>query len=182
MENKQEAYNQLCTDVQKYYSDPAIQNKTNLGWSLRTVGNETKGCECNEINLWTYWQGIGCLSPKILVVAQDWGNPLTKAFSKTVARIKTINESLKQNEDISELLYINKPHPTDKNLIELFSHIGCKGIDITKRQKDLFFTNIVPGYLMSSKNSSQYNNSWIKDQRVKDFFYRLVTRLSHMES
>lgn len=97
---------------------------------------------CHEINLYTYWQGLGYAekTPKIkyLLVAQDWGN----CFNDTefIERIKKINN----NENISYLDKDKKICPTDKNLMELFKILGYD--DIFTRHDELFFTNFCLGY------------------------------------
>lgn len=87
-----------------------------------------------EINLWTYWQGRGCLDPDILVVGQDWGNPDTPQGRGCLEAIKTGRDY--------------RAFPTDQRLAELFkavwpdSDIG----DIGQKCERLFFTNLVLGY------------------------------------
>lgn len=93
-------------------------------------------CEaCREINLWTYWQGRGCLSPKLLLVGQDWGSPWDDPH--IMGKIVAMN----RGETVS---YIEgSKNPTDNHLVALFESIGK---DITEPQPELFFTNFVLGY------------------------------------
>ena len=55
--------------------------KAKASCSTYEIGQETQPnqlywCkECEEINLWTYWQGRNQLDADILLVGQDWGNP-----------------------------------------------------------------------------------------------------------
>ena len=63
---KQIQYQDLISRVKESYPlrDLAYSGKdTQLYW-----------CEdCEEINLWTYWQGRGNLDAKTMLVGQDWG-------------------------------------------------------------------------------------------------------------
>lgn len=92
---------------------------------------------CEEINLYTYWQGFGYAKNtphiKYLLVAQDFGN----IFDSSNDRIKRINNG----EDIP--YFETTESVTDNNLIKLFEILGY---DITKRHGDLFFTNFCLGY------------------------------------
>ena len=96
---------------------------------------------CHEINLYTYWQGLGYAekTPKIkyLLVAQDWGNlNLDQEF---------IDKIKKYNVGDRSPLYSAKPPGigTDENLFELFEVLGY---DLSKRYDELFFTNFCLGY------------------------------------
>ena len=83
------------TDRGKRYLELVDEVKQDYKDKLRKNSNVTlKGCDyCREINLWTYWQGLGYAenTPEIdiLLVGQDWGNPNNP--SQTVENIKTIN-------------------------------------------------------------------------------------------
>ena len=46
---------------------------------------------CQEINLWTYWQGRGNFDPKIMLVGQDWGSPWDKSANNTIGQILRAN-------------------------------------------------------------------------------------------
>lgn len=90
-----------------------------------------------EINLWTYWQGRGCLDPDILVVGQDWGNPDTPEGRSCLDAIEQ-----------GKLYLSGSTFPSDQRLADLFkavwpdSDIG----DIGQKCERLFFTNLVLGY------------------------------------
>ena len=65
---KEKQYRELIADVKRFYESEARLHQHEplyLGWY--------DGCE--EINLWTYWQGRGCLDARIMLVGQDWGSP-----------------------------------------------------------------------------------------------------------
>lgn len=76
--------------------------------------------------------------------------------------IREINGGLRTDYDI------DKYSPTDNNLCELFSVLGY---DITRRCKDLFFTNFALGY-RSEGYSGNLNHKWIAADA--SYFARLV--------
>ena len=98
---------------------------------------------CQEINLYTYWQGFGYAknTPKIkyLLVAQDWGN-LFRRDPKDNQGFLTMN---KTGEWIAPYNEIPKRNGTDTNLFKLFEILGY---DLLKLNDDLFFTNFCLGY------------------------------------
>lgn len=106
---------------------------------------------CNEINLYTYWQGLGYAekTPKIkyLLVAQDWGNPFLESNKLFMERIKKINDGDKTTSYFGD----DKIYITDKNLIELFKVLGYENIK-DKRYDELFFTNFCLGYRIGKQN------------------------------
>ena len=65
---------------------------------------------CQEINLWTYWQGRGNFDPKIMLVGQDWGSPGDKSANNTIEQIQLAN-----NHQPYDYLR-NNPSKTDANL------------------------------------------------------------------
>ena len=125
-EERENAYRKLITEVREsYLSEPG-----GLFWSK----------DCDEINLWTYWQGRGNLYPKILVVGQDWGAPEEAGTRQVMDNIRR----MKAGEDV---LYMDEhTNPTDGNLIRLFETIGYKIHKRDQKNCDLFFTNLVLGY------------------------------------
>lgn len=109
-------------------------------------------CEdCEEINLWTYWQGRGNLDAKIMLVGQDWGCPWDESSQNTMKQIGLANRG-------EEYRYLeNNPSVTDKRLIRLFQEIGYE--DISNSYSDLFFTNFILGY-RNKGLSGAYQQSW----------------------
>ncbi|MBR4152388.1 MAG: hypothetical protein IKT98_05460 [Selenomonadaceae bacterium] len=100
---------------------------------------------CDEINLYTYWQGFGYAqkTPKIkyLLVAQDWGafyNESAEPFKET---INQINAGKDMTYPIISV--------TSKNLVELFKILER---DITKSCDDVFFTNFCLGYRIGNES------------------------------
>lgn len=96
--------------------------------------------DCEEINLWTYWQGKDSKDVKIMVVGQDWGNPQLPKNTQTIKNIRAGKNYFYNQSDLSELKY-----QTDKSLCTLFDSIGYHDI-ITNRYDDLFFTNFFLRY------------------------------------
>lgn len=97
---------------------------------------------CQEINLYTYWQGFGYAekTPKIkyLLVAQDWGN-LFRATPQYFQELKIMNETGKW------ISYETIPqgNGTNDNLFRLFAVLNR---DLLKLNEDVFFTNFCLGY------------------------------------
>lgn len=127
--------------------------------------------DCNEINLWTYWQGKDSKDVKIMVVGQDWGNPGLLKNEQTMANIKN-NGSYFYNSSInSENVY-----PTDRNLSSLFEHLGYKDI-ISNKYDDLFFTNFYLKYRTDKIKETGYM-SRTNMMRDKDNFKELVADIN----
>lgn len=118
--------------------------------------------ECQEINLWTYWQGRGCLDAKIMLVGQDWGSPWDSSADGFLSKVQAANSGIyfdymEGNESI-----------TDNRLAELFDSIG---FDITKPCPNLFFTNFILGY-RNHGVSGGYSTAWQKHD--KGYFRELA--------
>jgi len=110
---------------------------------------------CQEINLYTYWQGLGYAEKtphiKYLLVAQDWGN----CFGDN-SRINEINAGNKN------LPYFDKTDSiTDKHLIELFKILGYK--DIMTHHEELFFTNFCLGYRSGNDGGGMTKKMMLND-------------------
>lgn len=153
MESKQQRYRTLVEDARKDYgSRPRSGNSKGvyLTWAE----------DCQEINLWTYWQGIGNYDASILLVGQDWGFP--DPTSTVLKNIREINSGLREDYEFDRF------SPTDGNLCRLFSVLGY---DITKRCEDLFFTNFILGY-RSKGFSGNLLHEWLAADAP--FFLRLV--------
>ena len=150
VEDKEIKYRKLVEDVKQSYKD----SNNGLMW-----------CDaCEEINLWTYWQGRGNLDAPIMLVGQDWGNPeedneSTRAVMANVRNMRSGMDALYMKDNKSL---------TDKNLVELFKSIG---FDIENKNPNLFFTNFVLGYRVG-RISKNYNKAWAKHD--SEFFERLI--------
>ncbi|MDE5741864.1 MAG: uracil-DNA glycosylase family protein [Oscillospiraceae bacterium] len=149
------AYNKLVLDV---------KNCSKL-YDCNKFGRiKLKKCDiCNEINLWTYWQGgVDNLNAKILLVGQDWG-----CVSKSSEQI--LNYIISR-EDFSGKSYMdNNTSKTDKNLCDLFLEIGY---DVRNDNlQDLFFTNFVLCYREKGL-SGCFKQRWANN--CSSYFIRLV--------
>lgn len=80
--------------------------------------------KCNEINLWTYWQGHGLTDfsgVKIMLVGQDWGSE--KFETDSIRRIQEVQNNERKIDYDKKM----KSH-TNQNLYKLFL---CLGHDIS---------------------------------------------------
>ena len=137
MENRHSRYRDLCQRVKNDYKMREECEKNQKG--LRLLGCS----ECEEINLWTYWQGRGNMYPKILLVGQDWWNLEDSYAQAIIKNVRAINSGATYNCNEG----MNPACKTDENLIELFASLECGYDDLFhKPYKDLFFTNICLGY------------------------------------
>lgn len=156
--DKERQYQELIADVKQFYTDEEKLHKHEKVY--------LKWCElCKEINLWTYWQGRGCLNARIMLVGQDWGSPddSPNAFMKQFEELNSGKRSSYWMDDTSI---------TDRNLIELFSSIGDYDISSEKGSNpDLFFTNFVLGY-RNKGLSGEFKQRWLRENKV--FFRRLA--------
>ena len=157
MTNKEQAYQTLISDVKEYYIEQEEIHKNDpiyLAWYEN----------CEEINLWTYWQGRGNLNAKIMLVGQDWGSTADSS-DQYMAQFSAINTG----ECTS--YWLDGSSITDKNLILLFSSIGYDISSGAPWHPDLFFTNFVLGY-RNKGFSGKFSSYWLNES--KDFFSRLV--------
>ena len=148
---KSEAYKKLVYDMQKKYPKYDLFNHNdNLPlWAPYVKINNEMVCVCNEINLYSYWQGFHYAekTPKIkyLLVAQDAGNVLFREDSRG------LNDYLEMNRTgkwIAPKYKQDANFGTGHNLIELFRVLGR---DIMQLNDDLFFTNFCLGYRSGKK-------------------------------
>lgn len=102
------------------------------------------------------------------------GNPFTGDMSaENVKKINTMDR-----HDYDKLMYLDVPDEkrfaTDKNLIDLFAHIGYPDID-KKRYPELFFTNFCLGYIYEGKQSGDMTTSIM--EKDSDYFKELCNIL-----
>lgn len=152
--SKSAAYRNLVERAKKRY--PAHQDASKNPVAL--VAPVVNGVNiCNEINLYTYWQGFGYAvnTPKIkyLLVAQDWGN-----FIGTGDELKDAVAKMNAGEKIFYPYSLQSV--TDKNLIELFKILGR---DITKPCADVFFTNFCLGYRLGKTAGDMTKELMMRD-------------------
>lgn len=170
IKNRKKKYLSLC----KKTGNCILDGDSNQ--SLRTVFEVCS--ECEEINLWTYWQGRKSLDeqddsvhPKILLVGQDWG-------CYTQSDNETVKEQLERIDDDPEK-YIktfyspNNGIVTDRNLKILFNNQKGLHYDLDKEQPDLFFTNLIPWYRKEGVKISGFKRAWLTPA-VKEYFRELV--------
>ena len=141
---KKERYDALVSKVKESY-DPYIL--TEAAEDLQLYWCE----ECQEINLWTYWQGRGYLDAEIMLVGQDWGSPWDDSAKSTMEQIELAN--LGKPYDYLH----NNPSVTDKRLITLFDEIGFK---VRYSCEGVFFTNFILGY-RNKGLSGGFKNEWV---------------------
>ena len=154
---KEKQYRELIDDVKRFYKNEEQLHQHEplyLGWYD----------ECKEINLWTYWQGRGCLDAKIMLVGQDWGSPgdCSESYMAQFEEFNCARRSAYRMDGTSI---------TDKHLIALFSSLGYDISNGALSNPDLFFTNFVLGY-RNKGFSGGFKQRWLREN--KDFFRRLA--------
>ena len=153
---KDSRYQQLIADVREDYQN----RKPVCGKGIPAM----QWCEdCREINLWTYWQDS--LDARIILVGQDWGSPWDDGSAEIMKLICGIND---EKSDFHSGLAEMQLSPTDSNLIELFHVLNY---DITKKEPDLFFTNLILGY-RDHGTSGGFHQQWVWDDAP--YFKRLA--------
>ena len=125
--------------------------------------------KCNEINLWTYWQGHGLTDfseVKIMLVGQDWGSEKFETDS-----VKRIQEIQNNERDIDYDIHMKSP--TNRNLCELFLCLGDE-YDISKPNQHLFFTNYCLGYRSGSETGNMTKTLLMQDKKAFDTLVDIV--------
>lgn len=118
---------------------------------------------CQEINLWTYWQGRGNLNAPILLVGQDWGCLRTKDGEACIRKIQLAPDGPIPN------YMTGNDNPTDKNLVRLFQE--ALSISVETPASEVFFTNFVLGY-RNEGTSGGFKPDWIRHDQA--FFRELA--------
>lgn len=170
---KIEEYKKLCNYVKRAYKEIESVNEQKYTGQDKTY---IKGYEaCDEINLWTYWQGRGVYQPKIMLFGQDWGYPFANLDNGMAERLdKCKNQPINPVDDgtchyFDDLDENRLVFKTDNNLAELFRSLGMGYDDLLHvRYDDLFFTNVCLGY-RNRGNSGNFKKSWITD--VEKYVY-----------
>lgn len=155
--DKENQYRELIDDVKRFYENKARLHQHEplyLGWYD----------ECKEINLWTYWQGRGCLDARIMLVGQDWGSP-GECSESYMSQFEEFNCGRRS------AYWMDGTSITDANLIALFSSLGYNVSNGALPNPDLFFTNFVLGY-RNKGFSGGFKQRWLREN--KDFFRRLA--------
>ncbi len=171
MKQKYTDYYELVKAVRNEYLNNPDAHKQGRGEKEVKLG-WTDYCE--EINLYTYWQGLNYEKNKpqikYMLVAQDWGNP-DKVKKDNVDFFKRIEKINQGNTDVQYVLEQDlSGAPTDKNLVRLFDILGYKDITSSKRYADLFFTNFCLGYRAGNESGNMGKRLMMMD---KEYFYSL---------
>lgn len=165
-EAKLTAYNALVRDVA---ACPKLDS-CNEGLSPEKILEKCPDCE--EINLWSYWQGgRDHLDAKILLVGQDWGC-YRPGFTLGAERKAHPGQKLYYRECDG-----SKNSETDQTLCELFAELGydiaTDGDDsrYPGDVRDLFFTNFALCYRRGNI-SSGFQRRW--QDNCGEYFRRLI--------
>ncbi len=166
-------YKRLCDYVKRAYNEIEVANELLYAGQDKTYMKSYSLCD--EINLWSYWQGRGVYHPNIMLIGQDWGCPFSSKNAGIVERIyKCKTQPVNPEEDrtcyyfddLNENSFVFK---TDTNLAELFRSLDMGYDDLLHvRYDDLFFTNVCLGY-RSNGNSGNFKKSWIAE--VEKYVY-----------
>ena len=144
-EKKSAAYCKLIENVKnKYRKNPIYTKNLTLGWCDLRQGEDL----CQEINLWTYWQGRDYAKKtphiKYMLIGQDFGPPEKEELKGTIANVRKMNDGVEvmfhKNVDLEA-----RDSQTDKNIVRYFELLGKNEID-KKKYPDLFFCNCNLGY------------------------------------
>lgn len=125
----------------KYRKNPIYAKNLTLGWCDLRQGEDL----CQEINLWTYWQGRDYAKKtphiKYMLIGQDFGPPEKEEIKGTIANVRKMNDGIDvmfhENVDLEA-----RDSQTDKNIVGYFELLGKNEID-KKKYPDLFFCNRV---------------------------------------
>lgn len=145
-------YIKLVDTVRKYYLNSDVVGGTYSKKNSQTGKRDKKSfylkwCpECEEINLWTYWQGHKNKKAKILLFGQDWSCPWDSQNGLLLEYVKNI---LQDDVHCSER-YIqeinNGSLSTDNMLGKLMQSLGDEYDPFTPDNENLFFSNLCLGY------------------------------------
>jgi hypothetical protein len=149
-----------------------INNNFSAGDKYHSMFEQKTGPEMQEVNAWTYWQGLNVRHPRIMVVGQDWGSsqsglPYFKAIDEMIAN-SDHSDMVSYFKYVTDTQKKSRNFKTDLNLIEYFKLLGDYAID-KKRYPDLFFTNLIPGYRKTVKSTRGFKAGWVTEQVKNDF-------------
>ena len=128
----------------KYRKNPIYAKNLTLGWCDLRRREDL----CQEINLWTYWQGRDYAKKtphiKYMLIGQDFGPSEKEEIKGTIANVRKMDDGMDvmfhENVDLKA-----RDSQTDKNIIRYFELLGKNKID-KKKYPDLFFCNCNLGY------------------------------------
>ena len=156
--NKEMQYQALISDVKQFFKEQETLHRSE---PVYLTGLD----DCEEINLWTYWQGRKNLDARIMLVGQDWGCPAA-CSPDYMKQFTEINEGKRFR------YWLDGSSITDNNLITLFSSIGYDVSNGAPWNRDLLFTNFVLGY-RNSGFSGSFKQRWLRENKA--FFFRLAS-------
>jgi hypothetical protein len=134
----------VCQVREDYQKNHRKNSEIELGWCDKNEDDNL----CQEINLWTYWQGWKYAERnskiKILLLGQDWGNPYGAQDTGTIKNVCLMNQGI-DVPYLHDCILESREAATDRNLIDFFAAIHYPDIDCI-RYPDLFFTNFNLGY------------------------------------
>lgn len=142
--------------------------KAKVSVKKRGIYGEIKLTDCeewqagNQINLWSYWQGYQIedidQGIDILLVGQDWGNPVSNPkIMKLIRDIQTGDN----NHTYADLA----TSATDRNLKALFKIFKCD-IDSSNPGKRILFTNYCLGYRTGSETGGMTKSLMDMDEEL----------------
>lgn len=127
------------------------------------------GKPLREVNAWTYWQGVGVRHPKVMIVGQDWGAASSgQKFFDAIDEMDLTSDVVEYFKYVPEIERGGGKFATDANLAKCLEQIGYRDV-IHIRDKDLFFTNLIPGYRKEKSSTGGFRAKWFTDQAKKDF-------------
>ena len=166
LRKKQQLYEMLIKYLKEDYKNRSLQKAGSGNQNYAKKPVVVEGCDYlgNQINLWSYWQGS--LNANILLVGQDWGTVNPKSDNDIIRneRTKENVQKIDRGEPAGYFDGIDEKirFKTDNFIIELFKALGNEYGDVTRKNNDLFFTNLCLGY-RSEGNSQGFRVKWLRD-------------------
>ena len=115
---------------------------------------------CQEINLWTYWQGRDYAKKtphiKYMLIGQDFGPSEKEEIKGTIANVRKMNDGMDvmfhENVDLEA-----RDSQTDKNIVRYFELLGKNKIDKKKY-------GTIGKYLSIDSNYKNHNIEWSMEE------------------
>ena len=158
-----------------------LVNSINTGLKTTKIYDDAfgpkPGFDLQEVNAWTYWQGLGVRRPRIMVLGQDWGSiQKGKAYFNAIddmLRTDTLPDKVEYFKYVPKIEEGGRDFVTDLNLAAYLKYLGKYDDVLHVRYDDLFFTNLLPGYRIDSKSTGGFKAVWVTKQ-VKEDFIKLL--------
>ncbi len=153
-------YKKLILEAKSYYESNPLELR-----NIRYEGGvfDFVWCEglTDEINLWTYWQGVGVNSPEIMIIGQDFGNCNDDFYADCVKCSKS--DVKKKSAEYIKRIRDNKNNKTDNTLIDLtIKGLGDKYNISIPGNEHVFMTNLCLGYRSVDKISGGTYSAYLK--------------------